>query len=81
MLHTIDHHPSKGMVLNDDEPMFQTIVSPGLGWWGEVTRGIGTFFPLSPVYPLSFFPPSLSPPPLPDNCVPRLGMAGRGNKG
>ena len=35
------HHPSQGMVLNDDEPMFQTIVSPGLGWWGGVTRGNG----------------------------------------
>ena len=34
-------HPSQGMVLNDDEPMFQTIVSPGLGWWGGVTRGNG----------------------------------------
>ena len=40
-----DHHPSQGMVLNDDEPtMFQTVVSSGLEWRGEVTRGIGTFF-------------------------------------
>ena len=35
------HLPSQGMVLKDDKPMFQTIVSPGLGWWGGVTRGNG----------------------------------------